>query len=70
MNKLNIAYWTVNALLAVFMIFSSFDNVVTGEQSVAFIHDKMATRSTSYRGSAWQRSWVHWPSSCPWCLRV
>ena len=41
MNKLNIAYWIVNALLAVFMIFSSLDNVVTGEQSVAFIHDKM-----------------------------
>ena len=41
MKKITIAYWIVNGLLAAFMIFSSLDNVVTGEQSVAFIHDKM-----------------------------
>jgi len=41
MNKINIAYWITNGLFAAFMIFSSLDNVVTGEQSVAFIHDKM-----------------------------
>ena len=41
MKKTNIAYWIVNGLFAAFMIFSSLDNVVTGEQSVAFIHDKM-----------------------------
>ncbi|MBL7952364.1 MAG: DoxX family protein [Flavobacteriales bacterium] len=41
MRKLNIAYWIVNGLFAAFMIFSSLDNVVSGEQSVAFVHDKM-----------------------------
>lgn len=41
MLKLNIACWTVNGLFAAFMIFSSLDNVVTGAQSVAFIHDRM-----------------------------
>lgn len=41
MKKLNIAYWIVNGLFAAFMIFSSLDNVVTGEQSVGFIHEKM-----------------------------
>ena len=41
MKKITIAYWIVNGLLAAFMIFSRLDNVVTGEQSVAFIHDKM-----------------------------
>lgn len=41
-NKtLNILYWVITGLLAAFMIFSSLDNVVTGEQSVQFIHDKM-----------------------------
>ena len=41
MKKITIAYWIINGLLAAFMIFSSLDNVITGEQSVAFIHDKM-----------------------------
>ncbi|MEO8067249.1 MAG: DoxX family protein [Flavobacteriales bacterium] len=41
MKKINIAYWITNGLFAVFMILSSLDNVVSGEQSVAFIHDKM-----------------------------
>lgn len=41
MKKTTIAYWIINGLLAAFMIFSSLDNVVTGEQSVAFIHNKM-----------------------------
>ena len=41
MKKINIAYWIVNGLFAAFMIFSSLDNVVTGEQSVAFVHVKM-----------------------------
>ncbi len=41
MKRNTIAYWTVNGLLAAFMLVSSLDNVVTGEQSVAFIHEKM-----------------------------
>ncbi len=40
-RTLNILYWSITGLLAAFMIFSSLDNVVTGEQSVQFIHDKM-----------------------------
>jgi uncharacterized membrane protein len=40
-KTLNTLYWAITGLLAAFMIFSSLDNVVTGEQSVQFIHDKL-----------------------------
>ena len=41
MKKINIAYWIITGLFSAFMIFSSLDNVFTGAQSVAFVHDKM-----------------------------
>jgi hypothetical protein len=38
MKKTNIIYWVATGLFAAFMIFSSIGNVVSDEQSVAFIN--------------------------------
>ncbi|HEY0976038.1 MAG TPA: DoxX family protein [Flavobacteriales bacterium] len=37
----NILYWTITGLFSAFMLFSSYDNVVGGEQSKQFIHGYM-----------------------------
>lgn len=41
MKKLNIAYWTITGLFSAFMLFSSYDNALVGENSVKFLHDYM-----------------------------
>ena len=41
MKRINIAYWIVTGLFSAFMIFSSYDNALMGEQSVKFLHDYM-----------------------------
>lgn len=38
MKKTNIIYWTVTGIFGAFMIFSSLGNVVSDEQSVAFLN--------------------------------
>ncbi len=41
MKRINILYWIFTILLAVFMIFTAYDNVLVGENSVKLIHDNM-----------------------------
>lgn len=41
MKRLNITYWIITGLFSAFMIFSAYDNVLVGEQSVQFIHGYM-----------------------------
>ncbi len=41
MKGISIAYWTITGLFSAFMIFSSYDNALSGEKSVQFLHDYM-----------------------------
>lgn len=41
MKKLNIFYWIFTILLAMFIVFTAYDNVLVGESSIKLIHDGM-----------------------------